>query len=55
MSAPKPKKKPRRPEFKGCDVCGAFPIVVESGLCGPCTFGTADAIGEGEYIEEDDE
>lgn len=56
MSAPTPKKfkvpkKQPRPVFQGCEVCGQTPIIRESGMCGPCTFGTADAIGEGEFIE----
>ena len=29
-------------EAKGCEVCGAFPYLAETGTCGPCTFGTAD-------------
>lgn len=32
----------------GCMVCGAVPYLSESLMCGPCTFGTADAIGEGD-------
>jgi hypothetical protein len=32
----------------GCEVCGQFPYLSETGMCGPCTFGTADAIGEGD-------
>ena len=27
---------------KKCENCGASPIVPETGLCGPCTFGEAD-------------
>lgn len=51
--APKKFKVPKlRPkEFVGCQVCDQTPIIRESGMCGPCTFGTADAIGEGEFIE----
>ena len=34
------------PDWQGkCDVCGASPIVPETGMCGPCTFGEADTIG----------
>jgi hypothetical protein len=29
----------------GCDVCGARPVVCETGLCGPCTFGEAATAG----------
>lgn len=25
-----------------CEVCGQTPIVPQTGLCGPCTFGEAD-------------
>lgn len=52
-SKPKEIPKPLRPapKFKGCEVCGQVPIIVESGMCGVCTYGTADALGEGEYIE----
>ncbi|MCR9214809.1 MAG: C2H2-type zinc finger protein [Proteobacteria bacterium] len=28
-----------------CETCGSTPIVPVTGMCGPCTFGTADAIG----------
>lgn len=27
-----------------CDVCGMFPTVPITGMCGPCTFGEADTI-----------
>lgn len=30
----------------GCSNCGAIPIVKETGLCGPCTFGEADTTGD---------
>lgn len=30
---------------KKCEVCGATPIVPETGMCGPCTFGEADTAG----------
>jgi hypothetical protein len=29
----------------GCEVCGATPVVPETGLCGPCTFGEAETAG----------
>lgn len=28
-----------------CEVCGASPVVAETGMCGPCTFGEADTAG----------
>lgn len=27
-----------------CDNCGAKPVVPETGMCGPCTFGEAETI-----------
>jgi hypothetical protein len=30
-----------------CDNCGQTPVVPISGLCGPCHFGTADAVHGG--------
>lgn len=27
-----------------CEVCGQSPVISATGLCGPCTFGTADAL-----------
>jgi len=30
---------------KGCEVCGAKPVVPETGMCGPCTFGEAETAG----------
>ncbi len=31
------------PDWTGkCQVCGASPIVPETGMCGPCTFGEAE-------------
>lgn len=30
---------------KGCEVCGAKPILPVTGMCGPCTFGEADTAG----------
>lgn len=33
------------PDWEGtCEVCGASPIVPETGMCGPCSFGEADTI-----------
>jgi hypothetical protein len=26
-----------------CEVCGQGPVVPETGMCGPCTFGEADS------------
>ena len=35
-----------RPDWEGkCSVCGESPIVPATGMCGVCTFGTADAAG----------
>lgn len=28
-----------------CEVCGATPVVPQTGMCGPCTFGDADTVG----------
>lgn len=34
------------PDWTGeCSVCGDSPIVPDTGLCGPCTFGEADTAG----------
>jgi hypothetical protein len=34
------------PDWEGCcSNCGASPIVKETGMCGPCTFGEADTAG----------
>jgi len=34
------------PDFEGeCDVCGCGPVVPQTGMCGPCTFGEADTVG----------
>ena len=30
---------------RDCDSCGAKPVVNATGLCGPCTFGDAEAAG----------
>lgn len=29
----------------GCGLCGDKPVVRETGMCGPCTFGEADTAG----------
>lgn len=28
-----------------CEVCGETPVVNQTGLCGPCTFGEAETAG----------
>lgn len=28
-----------------CEICGGSPVVPETGMCGPCTFGEADTAG----------
>lgn len=28
-----------------CDNCGATPILPDTGMCGPCTFGEAETAG----------
>ena len=34
-----------RPDWsKQCETCEESPVVPMSGLCGPCHFGTADAL-----------
>ncbi len=30
---------------RGCENCGAKPILPLTGMCGPCTFGEADTAG----------
>lgn len=35
----------------GCENCGSKPTVPVSGLCGPCHFGTADAVAGGWWDE----
>jgi hypothetical protein len=41
-----------RPDWQqGCDNCGQKPVVPMSGLCGPCHFGTAEAINGGWWDE----
>jgi len=38
-------KKNFEPDWgKACDVCMETPVVPVSSLCGPCHFGTADAL-----------
>lgn len=39
-----PKKKHRtEPDWSSiCEICGASPVVPNTDLCGPCTFGEAD-------------
>lgn len=44
-----------KPHQGGCEVCGQYPYFSESGMCGPCTFGTADALGEGDVFGPEDE
>ena len=51
------KRKPREKEVEGerddftpdwtqdCEVCGARPVVPQTGMCGPCTFGEAETVG----------
>lgn len=39
-------KKKTTPDWtKACSVCGQTPIVPDTGMCGPCTFGEADTAG----------
>ena len=34
------------PDWKRkCSVCGEKPVVPETGMCGPCTFGEAETAG----------
>ena len=41
------------PEWtKKCDNCGETPIVPDSELCGPCYFGTAQALMGGWWDDE---
>lgn len=30
---------------ESCEVCGSKPVVPETGMCGPCTFGDASTVG----------
>jgi hypothetical protein len=42
----KPKKKNTEPDWNGkCEICGETPIVPDTGMCGPCTFGEASTAG----------
>lgn len=44
--APSPSSKDLEPDWtKGCEVCGAKPIMPLTGMCGPCTFGESDTAG----------
>lgn len=38
-----------------CENCGSTPTVPLSGLCGPCHFGTAEAVGGGWWNDGDDD
>ena len=38
-------------QYRKCESCEQeVPLIAGTDMCGPCTFGTADAIGEGELI-----
>lgn len=40
------RKSDGKPDWsRKCDVCGQRPVVPETGMCGPCTFGEADTAG----------
>ena len=39
---PEPKRGPSGDWSRKCEVCGAVPVVEETGMCGPCTFGEAE-------------
>lgn len=45
---PRKRRKPRRArerDWGDCEVCGQnLPIVPETGMCGPCTFGEASTL-----------
>lgn len=44
------------PDHRGtCENCGSSPTVPMTGLCGPCHFGTADAVGGGWWNEGTDD
>ena len=46
ITHPKKAKNMSEPDWTGkCENCGASPIVPETGMCGPCTFGEADIAG----------
>ncbi len=34
-----------RPQAPKCEVCEGEPVVPETGMCGPCTFGEAETVG----------
>ena len=39
-------EEPGEPDWESeCEVCGTVPIVPETGLCGPCTFGESETTG----------
>lgn len=41
-----PRDRDMEPDWTGkCEVCGQSPIVKETGMCGPCTFGEAETVG----------
>lgn len=41
------------PDYEGkCDNCGQSPTVPVSGLCGPCHFGTHEAVNGGWWDNE---
>lgn len=53
MSPQKAKPEDLRPDWRGrCHNCGSSPTVPLTGLCGPCTFGTAEAVGGGWWDED---
>jgi hypothetical protein len=42
-----------KPDWKTpCFICSQIPTVPLTGMCGPCTFGTADALLGGWYKEK---
>jgi len=44
------------PDWQGkCESCGHGPIVPQSGLCGPCHFGTTDAVNGGWWDDAEQE
>jgi len=45
-----------RPDWNGrCENCGSSPTIPISGLCGPCHWGTAEAVGGGWWNESNDD
>jgi hypothetical protein len=49
-------KRKYRPNWEqGCDNCGQKPTIRASGLCGPCHFGTAEAVNGGWWDEGADD